>query len=240
MIIDKHFFFNKNTINIFTDASIKKLNTGEMIACPGCKIIETDENGIQNTIFEYSYIIRNATNNIGELSAIYLGVSSILNLNRRDKIINLFSDSLLCISSLREWIFNWINNQYNYIMYSSSGEPVKNQEIIKSIILLIYYNKLYINFYHQKGHVTNTDKSLNHAINVFNISNGCIPTMDLIKNLSLYNNDVDIFTKVMLDNLFRQGEFNTNEPLLNQVILSTLNNVDFDIYKRLISNKRKE
>lgn len=239
MIINKEFYFNPNTVNIFTDASVKKMYTGETIACPGCEIVVTNERGIMESIYKDHYFIRNATNNIGELSAILLGLISLHKFNLFEgKQINLFSDSQLCINSIREWIFSWINNQYNNIWYGSSGDPVKNQEIIKQIIWFIYSNNLYINFYHQKGHVTNTENSINNAIRVFGISNGFTTDFNLMQILSHYNNNVDKFTKVALDSEYNNGTFNTQAPLLEHAIISTLSNVDFDIYKTLI--KRKE
>lgn len=238
MIINKSFFFNPNTVNIFTDASIKKVHTGETIACPGCEIVLTDENGLTESVYKSDYFIRNATNNIGELCAILLGLNSLtLFPEFEKKKINLFSDSQLCINSIREWIFSWINNQYNNIWYGSSGDPVKNQEIIKQIIQFIYKYNVNINFYHQKGHVTNTQKSIENAIRVFNNSNGLVTDFNTMQILSHYNNSVDIFTKQSLDISNDRGQFNQPYPQLERAIISTLKDVDFDIYKNLINRK---
>lgn len=193
--------FNTDTLNIFTDASIKKITNEYTVGCPGAVAIRTLDNGDTTFITEQIYLEHNATNNSSEIKAIALGIDLALKFRTGFKTINLFSDSKICIYGLREWIFNWIHNIDNNIMYGSSGNPVSNQETFKSIINCIINNNLIINLYHQKGHVNNTDsKSVIHAKDVFMESNKVSGVdTNLIKCISDYNNYIDIRTKSVIE-----------------------------------------
>lgn len=141
--------FNQNTLNIFTDASIIKENGNFTAASGYISIIGKDivDSDVKHLI--------SATNNIGELVAIKMGVTSAIHLKSmypNITTINLFSDSKISIFSLREWIFNWVKKVKDRVMYNSSNIPVENQHYILSIIYLILENDLSINFYHLKSH----------------------------------------------------------------------------------------
>lgn len=228
--------FDSNVLNIFTDGSIYKHNLfNETIGCPGALAVQyTDNNFIE--IDKDMIIRRYSTNNDSEINAILLGIRiAIKNRNYFDKI-NLFSDSQICIFGLREWIYNWIKCTQNGIMYSSSGTEVANQEVIKLIINLIVEYNLNINFYHQKGHVTETQQSLKNALDVFNKSNKCnIRDYNFIKIISKFNCEVDIFTKDYIQEVLYNTEIiNKTNSKVRPIILDS-NMIDINKYKKIIN-----
>ena len=68
--------FTPDAINIFTDASIKKLYSGETIGCAGCILVFGEL--IDKNIQEDYQIIRNTTSNNSEIKAIRLGIQNVL------------------------------------------------------------------------------------------------------------------------------------------------------------------
>ena len=106
------YLFNERTLNIFTDASIKQNKNGTFVASSAA--IAVDINHIQNNyIIDSDYLVFNATNNLGELYAVYLGVLLALKYRNRYDVINIISDSQFSIFSLSRWIWNWRNNINN-------------------------------------------------------------------------------------------------------------------------------
>lgn len=199
MIIED--IFNSNTINIFTDASIKKVKEfKEEIGCPGYIITYKKNNDIIKIIESDCNIIRQSTNNESEITAIYMGIMAALKYKDKIKHINLFSDSKICIYGLTQWIYKWYNNQQNGRFISSNGGYVKNQDIIINIINTICNNNLSINLYHQKGHVNIKDRySVENAIKVFHESNNIKTSYSLMHILSKYNDYIDVLTGNVLE-----------------------------------------
>lgn len=191
--------FNKDTLNIFTDASILKIGN-DTLGCPGVVVVRMNEYNMLEVIHASSYIIDHSTNNDSEIRAIYKGVQVALGYKNSFKKINLFSDSNICIQGLKNWIYGWVNCINNNVMYNSSGVPVANQETFLAIVNTIVNNNLNINLYHQKGHVkVNNEASLTKAKRSMMISNNLKDIdMNLVIQLSLYNDMVDINTKDML------------------------------------------
>lgn len=154
--------YKSNVLNIFTDASIcaEKYN-GYTVGCAGVELATSSSYrynmDFNNYIPNYAVIL-DTTNNNSELIAIRQGILFAIANQKYFDEINLFSDSLISINGLTQWIEGWFfkalkdtTNKDNILM-SSSGSPVANQDIIKNIVALIYYNKLKINFFHQRGH----------------------------------------------------------------------------------------
>ena len=128
---------NSNTLNIFTDASIKQVGQ-ETVGCAGAFCVAGKDRTIIN---QTNRILRYATNNSSEITAVKLGIDLAIDYRNDFDTINLFSDSKICIYGLREWIFNWIDNMSNGVLYNSSNTEVANQEMFKKIINLItHYN----------------------------------------------------------------------------------------------------
>lgn len=226
--------FNPRTLNIFTDASIKRTPT-ETIGCPGAVVVMTDDNGSNIITDINSYIVRNSTSNESEILAIQLGVAYAINYKDMYDTVNLFSDSNICIQGLTNWIFSWRNNIRNNTLYSSTGNKVSNQEIFMNIIYMINYSNLNINFYHQKGHVnTNSGVSLNKAMKSMMKTNSfSYLDISLVHELSNYNDIIDIYTKKHL-NEFVKSYGKAPEEIFSQSL--RYDQVDFDKYRNLIKN----
>lgn len=228
--------FNPYTLNIFTDASVKKVNY-ETISCSGA-VVEYN-----TQILETDYMVnRYSTNNDGEIKAIYLGVlkaikyrSLIPELTR----INLYSDSLICVRALREWIWGWVNNINGIRMYNSSGDMVKNQDMIMEVIRLIVSNNLSLNILHIKGHVneknmkSNDKHSIVYARDCYKKINGLDISIDTITSLCRYNNIVDKITRPPLDAI------NYNDKKCEYPFMYDPRGLNLDTYESLINKNRR-
>lgn len=245
-MIMNHHLFNKDTLNIFTDGSIKKFfinRQEETIGCAGANIVMTDDSGI-HSIEAATEIVRHTTNNDTEIRSILLGVQRALYYRELYpfRYINIIADSKICIYGLREWLFNWVNNTGpgETVMISSQGTPVANQEVILQIIYTILQNNLSINFYHQNGHKNcNSMKDMIEAKKTFIKSNyiSCDVDMELIKNISIANDYVDRFTKQALESYI---------PMPNRVVTPNVfmhyvyKPFDVDRYNELIRGFKKD
>ena len=184
-------------LNIFTDASIVKY-PDETIGCSGFIATTLDSSGNINDICTGTKINRFSTNNDSEIKAIEMGVNFAIMNKNNFRLINLFSDSKICIYGLREWIYNWTSTIRNGRLMSTSGE-VMNQEAIKRIICSIINNKLQINMFHQNGHIDcKKSKDIEKASNTFLKSNDFELDEVSIITISAYNDLIDNFTRSML------------------------------------------
>lgn len=195
-----------NTLNIFCDASITKAPSlnNEVVGCPGY-ICMTYNEFKEDIIIDKGYsILRHSTNNESEITAILMGVNKAAELKDQFRTINLFSDSRICIQSLRNWIFNWVNSRdVNGMMYGSNKNYVANQQIISRVVNTIIQNDLKINLLHQKGHVnTNIQSHIDNARKLFENENHLKGISDdFIRAISYYNNMIDQYTKDVLKEL---------------------------------------
>ena len=210
--------FNNDTVNIFCDASIVTLKN-ETIGCTGVTVVVGDN---AQQVYNYQRIIRNSTNNNSEIRAIAdaLYFAMVYNPNRSKKI-NIFSDSLICIRGLNEWIYNWVKDYHREGRLKSTSGDVKNQDIIISILNTILSNKIQVKFYHQKGHVNKSN--IHNAMEVFKTTNHLsYVDMDLIQKISEFNNFVDNSSRDYLynyiQNFYDPSSFccsNVIDPILN-------------------------
>ncbi len=227
--------FNDDTLNIFTDASMSKCQN-ETIGCYGINVATTNIE-LAKILFptslyiSYTDIARYSTNNDSELRGILKGVFFALEFRQYFKTINLFSDSMISIKGLKDWINNWIRNSNNGIMYSTSGE-VLNQELIKDIIFTILNNNLNINLFHQKGHVT--DKNLEYAKQTFIKTNSlnCDVETSLIQEISICNNTIDKDTRNDLE-WYMNNQYEYKEKL-SRAICFDIDQFDLKKYNKLI------
>lgn len=195
-MVTKSMIFNDCSVNIFTDASICKINN-YTYGCPGYSVYIGESMIDEGCCIDYG-----TTNNISELNAIFIGVKQAQKYQNY-KYIRIFSDSQTSVFALRDRIFNWINNVKDGYLYGSSKNPIANQDKIMEIIYYIIYNNIRIEFYHQKGHVDfNNSNSLLNALRVFKDSNSIRSDIDLevIRMISYANDHVDKFTKSVLKN----------------------------------------
>lgn len=180
--------------NLFCDASMDNKNH---IGCAG--VIITNGDGSE-TISGIRLLQQNATNNSVEILAIYIAVNLAIVLRKSyDDIFNIFSDSKISVFGLKEWVFNWIKKcDINGILYSSSGDPVKNQDYFKQIIRLIVDNDLKINLFHQNGHINPSNiNDVNLLYNTFVRNNLVEPNFIGIKisTIIYYNDIIDRWTR---------------------------------------------
>lgn len=234
--------FNPQTCNIFCDGSIHKvIMSGETIGCPGCVVVLTDEFGNEQIVDYKSYIMRDCTNNTTENRSLLLAIYRAIDFYRMGYKINIFGDSQYCFFSVTKWIFNWINCMCNGHMYNSSGNIIENEQFIIELICAIYYNNLYVNFYHQKGHVTSTKASQRKARECFCKSNG-IRIVDpfLIERLSYYNDIVDVKTKEDLDIFMHSQDYHKFSSMGYTIPANfyiDTNTIDIDNYKNQIKRR---
>ena len=220
--------FNDKSINIFTDASIMKLPNGEYLGAPGFVVVYKD------TVLESGYcIIDNTTNNNSEIKAIRMGVNAALKYKNACIFpnIRIFSDSLLCINGLREWIYRWKANPEGTMLVSSSGTAVANQDIFLEIANYIVMNNLEIEFFHQRGHISLANpSSVIAATDDFNKFNpGYNADIELVKQLSYYNNMVDEMTRSHLQAKYSESKYIFRDACRFNLI----NKVDLDKYYML-------
>lgn len=223
--------FDKDTLNIFTDSSVKTTEYGfdsvsAIVALLG-----------DNKVLERVELNRNTTNNYGEMKAIYMGVEAAEEINRyfNPKYINIFSDSRISVLGLKEWYKKWnVVDEEGYSL-TGSGNRVANQSVIWSIIKFIIDHNLHLAIYHISGHV-NPDKrgSLNtfaHKMRTINgdIGSGLIEEEDLRKLIE-GNDYVDRISRDMVRN-------SENYPFILRPIERLYNFTPEDIekYKELIN-----
>ena len=199
MNFDRETFANDQTLNIFTDASLRKDENPDLSATCAAAIAFVGENIIDRQF----RIFVGETSNYGEIKAVRLGVELALVHRYNFSTINLFSDSQISIFGVRDRIFNWriIDDQ----LVGYANKVIKNQTEFLDVINLIAYNNLYINLYHQKGHVDVSNiKSLLYARSTFFESNrpfGSTQTntdIQFIKYISTCNDMVDHYSRDML------------------------------------------
>jgi ribonuclease HI len=217
----------ENRVNIFTDASVR-IYKGTTYSCAGA-IIKSKE--YTNA---FGKVISDTTNNRGELEGIILGIKIAKNFHNTygTTKFNIFSDSLICINSLREWVHNWRFKDGNF--YGGNG-IVKNQEKLIYCMKLILDSGLDLRFYHQKGHVKQSDSSLENARNVFNKSNKQnITDINFIKEISYFNDKIDKITRNLLiednmNNKYSSDRTDSHNSMKKEIV---------ENYIKLISKER--
>lgn len=209
-------------LEIYCDASIKTdPRTGEYIGCPGA--IAVFDGKIIDTIVSVRY---GYTNNRSELTAL-LHALELLNIYRDQyDRINIYSDSLLCVKTFKEWIYNWVKT---VPMISSSNTPVMNQDLILYMLLYIVYNNLKVNLYHIRGHI-NSDKDIDRAYKTFIKTNGIKTSLDDIRRFCEFNNYIDNCTRNTLNST------NEYEPYLQYPAFYVPGRENMILYSRLMNH----
>lgn len=232
-VLTKNNIFNEYTLNIFTDASLTKVND-ECITCSGAVAVTApDINSPETQIIDSVYRINRAsTNNIGEIIGIELGIDLALKWRRKFSTINLFSDSKISLFGLREWFTKWKYNPNTGLLYGSAGTPIANQSHFLKIMYAIVQYGLVINLYHVPGHA-----DFNKFIKVFRESNNVHSFIDrgLITEMIKYNDFIDESTRSTLMNYVSSPSYRDNTILDNP--LQYMYNPDFNMsdYKSLIN-----
>lgn len=140
--------------DIFCDASVGPELYG---ACAGF-LVENRSVPIARQMFKL--IQPNGTNNSGEVAAVAGAVNFAANWTHQmsqynaPTHFNIFSDSLITIRGIREWMLTWCKNANGNCLKNAAGKDVSNQEYYKYIYWLVTSFPVSLSFYHQPGHVT--------------------------------------------------------------------------------------
>lgn len=200
-------------LNIFSDASTR--NTGTTIAAAYALAAVTEDKVIDTDIRIHSDTSSNAEELRGIKSALAMG----LKYRHLFPRINIFSDSIYAIKSLRDYPSYWVFDPQAHIYYNSSkGEPVKNMDIIAEGLSLLEELRRTneVNIYYIKGHVTidsnnrTSFNSLMMASSTFvrdnfgtqarstSVDNRAKTDLNMIRYLCCYNNLVDMISRGLL------------------------------------------
>lgn len=118
---------------IFTDGGSFK-NTNEKSGFDGSAAFIVYEN--DDLIAEESFFLKGKTNNFSEMFAIGKSISVLRKyieefvVDKSNITVTIITDSQLCQKSLTEWIFGWLANAKDGVLYNSKKERVANQELI--------------------------------------------------------------------------------------------------------------
>ena len=196
MDINIGMFYNDNTLNIFSDASIIG-NADNFTGCYGAVAVVGDD------IIDQTYrLVSNTTNNNSEIKGIRGALFLAHKYRNTYKNINIFSDSLISINGLRSYIYNWkIKNGELYSI--STGRKIANQNIFiecHNLLKELENAPCIITLYHQSGHVDSSYRAIVSACKSFNYNNNIRGKIDLnfIRYISTWNNHVDSNSRSML------------------------------------------
>lgn len=137
----------ENEIIVFTDGSYSK-NGKSSRAGYGIYFINGELNNVSRP-----FIKKPITSQRAELYAIYKSLNMIMTCLKDTKKIIIYSDSEYSIKSMTIWIKKWENNLWK----TSSGEKVKNLDIIQGIDKLMKKFDGIIIFNHIKAHTLKQD-----------------------------------------------------------------------------------
>ena len=230
-------FFNSETLNIFTDASMNSYgNSG----CAGSCFVfgEMDKRfPLLNTDL-HTMVIKNCTNNFAEGRAIVNALHIIVDNKYKDKYrtIRIISDSQITIYGMRDRILNWKiskkkgENEIGYFVGSQG--TIKNQDIFLETQNIILENNLSIEFLHQSGHTSfsNPDLLIKSG-EMFKKYNNITDDLDieLLRALAFYNNYVDRNTRDVLYTVDL-----LNYKISFPFVFSATNDYDKNTYSKLV------
>ena len=212
---------NSNTLNIFSDASMRMRAKNILDTCYGAVAVNMD-----NIVDELFRMSSESTVPAAEIRGIRCSLSLALQYRHLYPVINIFSDSLISIYGLRDYIYGW-KFKVDGRLYSKSSTPVKNQELfIECFQMLTELRKTNkVNLYHQSGHVENGLQQLQSAIYTFKKSNNIKGQVDYstIRYISLYNNYVDAKSRSFIRSI-NIYENTYTDPLIFYANPDTFNN----------------
>lgn len=178
-----------NIYDVYADASI---NLENKIGCAGIALVDRKKDLL---IDEQYFVKEQATNNMCEIIALWLGVYRAIELLYTETLpfhVNIFSDSQISLFGMREWISTWVKNKRGQVLFNNG--PIANQEWFADAYHAIICTGLKLKFFHQKGHVdARNPRSIFEADRSFRTANA--NSMHMIGTtpqiLAKYNNLVD-------------------------------------------------
>lgn len=231
-------FFYNNAINIYTDASITTKNS-ENIGAPGFLLYRG------NDLCEVKkLVIHNCNNNFGELYAIKLaleyGISYCYSGNPNEKPLplNIFSDSLISVTSIKKWLVTWSNNSKDRILMNNQNNAVKNQNILLDIMNIVLFFNTNINIYHVTSHLKpNRIENINLFRKKFFEINGIyIKDINLIRHMICCNNHIDEVTRLHLKRVTSNENYDPEKHKLIYPIKWFPTKEDIENYSNLVNN----
>ena len=178
-------FYNKNTLNIFSDASIHG-KKGNQTGCYAVVAVVKDD------IIDSTYrLVSNTTSNNSEIKGVRGALNIALKYSNQFQFINIFSDSLVSINGLKSYIYNWKYNK------------------LDNLLSVLEQSPCIINLWHQSGHINNDYSDIQKASESFKKNNNINGKIDFnfIRYISLWNNYVDQTSRSLLK---RNGKNNNN------------------------------
>lgn len=195
--------YNNRTLNIFSDAS--------MIKDYGCySVIAVCKDSI---IDSYCHPVSNTTVNNSEIKGLRAALTLALRWKNSFDFINIFSDSLISVMGLKQYLFGWRYNPNDQLLYTTAGKPASNQFIFVEShqLLMELYNdpNCIIRVFHQNGHIDNKYNDLLKAMKTFIKTNSIRGKVDLnlIRYISTYNNYVDNYSRSTLRRTDRTKQY---------------------------------
>ena len=140
-------------IIITTDGSAISARNTTGFDSAGAYVIIKDFQPVQQEVT----VLKDHTNNYAEMYAIYKGtkwcLENIRDLSKYDQLL-IVTDSQLCQQSLSTWMKGWLKKATNETLINSTGEKVKNQELIKStyINILLLMQQINVFICHVNSH----------------------------------------------------------------------------------------
>jgi ribonuclease HI len=201
-----------NKLIIFTDGAC--INNGKQNAKAGYGI--HFPNNELNDISEH-FINSPITNQRAELYAILIALEKIKNISNNNNI-ELYTDSQYSIDCLTKWVKTWTRNGWK----SKFNKPVKNQDIIKSIVNIL--NNYNISFHHVKAHTNKTD-----FISICNAKADKLATSGIHKQKIITNIDKQQIISYPLENINNKLDFDKLEKSIantNKIFGIKESNVD--------------
>ena len=211
--IDLAQIYNEETVNIFSDASMTYPNRSKTgTGCYGAVVVTRD-----TIIDSYYRISTNSTNNSCEIRGIRAALIMADKWKSRFSYINIFSDSLISVMGLKEYIYKWKYNPRDRKFHNSNGAIVANQSTFIECHYLLKALEanpnIQIRLFHQNGHISNGYQAIKEAGDHFmkvNHINGVLD-LNLIRYISTYNNYVDKTTRGILRRSDKSVQ--TTEPI---------------------------
>ena len=192
---DLSMIYNSETLNIFSDASMRPRKKRVLDSAYGAVAVNMD------TIIDKEIRINSeCTVPAAELRGIRTAISLAFKYRNYYKTINIFSDSQISLLGLRDYIYKWkIGN--DGLLRNTLG-IVKNQELFLECFYMLEELKKtnYVNLYHQKGHIDNDINDIQDALVTFKKSNHIPGKIDYntIRYISVYNNYIDAETRTVI------------------------------------------
>ena len=172
----------------------------------GYRLSSIDSKGNRELLYEGGGSLDKTTNNKMEMMAIRDGLVVAYNHfhkfgNSKEDNLIVISDSDLCVLSLTKYIYSWLRNQKDGVLYKSNNKPVENQDVIKPAyeMLSILKSMMGVYVYHINSHVNKNTKHRIDVMNKFMKKNNCLMSIELFNNIIEENDLVDGLAKSFME-----------------------------------------